>query len=96
MTPSPGPLHPWTTIFLNLKPATVMTTCPRDLLPSVKAGQDNLRIVVEMDEDALTDDPATLFDAVRGVRRRLGASPSTTQAQARPPWRSSPWCAPTC
>ncbi|MGP8207514.1 MAG: EAL domain-containing protein [Acidimicrobiales bacterium] len=62
-------LHPWTTIFLNLKPATVMTTCPRDLLPSVKAGQDNLRIVVEMDEDALTDDPATLFDAVRGVRQ---------------------------
>lgn len=66
-------LHPWTTIFLNIKPATVLATCPKDLLPSVRVdiptGQDNLRIVVEMDEDALSDNPGTLFDAVRAVRQ---------------------------
>jgi EAL domain-containing protein (putative c-di-GMP-specific phosphodiesterase class I) len=61
-------LHPWTTIFLNLKPETVLAPCPPDLLSSVRAGQDNLRIVVEMGEDALSDDPGTLFDAVRAVR----------------------------
>jgi hypothetical protein len=61
-------LHPWTTIFLNLKPETVLATCPPDLLPSVRAGQDKLRIVVEMGEDALSDDPGKLFDAVRAVR----------------------------
>ncbi len=76
-------LHPWTTIFLNLKPVTVLTTCPPDLLPSVRAGQDNLRIVVEMDEDALSDDPGTLFDAVRAVRSS-GWGISIDNAAARP------------
>lgn len=76
-------LHPWTTIFLNLKPVTVLTTCPPDLRPSVRAGQDNLRIVVEMDEGALSDDPGTLFDAVRAVRSTAWGI-SIDNAAARP------------
>jgi EAL domain-containing protein (putative c-di-GMP-specific phosphodiesterase class I) len=61
-------LHPSTTIFLNIKPATMLATCPEDLRRVIWRAQNNLRIVVDMNEEAMTEDPASLFDAVRAVR----------------------------
>jgi len=56
------------TIFINIQPATMLTTCPEDLRAAIWRGQSNLRVVVDMDEAALTDDPGSLLDAVRVVR----------------------------
>ena len=61
-------LHPSMTIFVNIKPSTVSGPCPNDLRPAVHRAQHNLRLVVDMKEDDLTGDPASLFDAVRAVR----------------------------
>jgi EAL domain-containing protein (putative c-di-GMP-specific phosphodiesterase class I) len=61
-------LHPSMTIFVNIKPATILEPCPEDLRPAVYEAQNRLRIIVDMNEDSLTDDPGSLFDAVRAVR----------------------------
>ena len=61
-------LHRSMTIFINIQPATMLTTCPEDLRAAIWRAQSNLRVVVDMDEAALTDDPGSLLDAVRVVR----------------------------
>jgi EAL domain-containing protein (putative c-di-GMP-specific phosphodiesterase class I) len=61
-------LHRSMTIFINIQPATMLTTCPEDLRTAIWRAQSNLRVVVDMNEAALTDDPGSLLDAVRVVR----------------------------
>jgi EAL domain-containing protein (putative c-di-GMP-specific phosphodiesterase class I) len=61
-------LHPSMTIFLNFEPATLLTQCPPDLLDATRRAQDLLRVVVEVKEASLTDDPGRLFDAVAAIR----------------------------
>jgi EAL domain-containing protein (putative c-di-GMP-specific phosphodiesterase class I) len=61
-------LHRSMTIFINIQPATMLTTCPEDLRAAIWRAQSNLRVVVDMNEAALTDDPGSLLDAVRVVR----------------------------
>ena len=64
-------LHPSMTTFVNIKPATILSSCPEDLRPSVHRAQNNLRLVIDMNEEALTDDPGSLLDAVAAVRESL-------------------------
>jgi EAL domain-containing protein (putative c-di-GMP-specific phosphodiesterase class I) len=61
-------VHPSMTIFVNIKPSTILEPCPEDLRPAIHEAQNRLRIIVDMNEESLTDDPGSLFDAVRAVR----------------------------
>lgn len=56
------------TVFLNLEPSTLATPCPPDLVPAMTRARQNLRVVVEMGERSLLDDPSGLLDAVAAIR----------------------------
>ncbi len=62
-------LHPSLTFFLNLEPGTLAYPCPDDLAPGVARAREGLRVVVEMGERSLLDDPAGLLGSVASVRR---------------------------
>jgi EAL domain-containing protein (putative c-di-GMP-specific phosphodiesterase class I) len=62
-------LHPSMTVFVNLEPSTLATECPPDLFPAIAKARENLRVVVEMGERSLLDDPSGLLDAVELVRK---------------------------
>lgn len=76
--PSPVPL------FVNVEPSALGTPCPADLRSVVDAARQ-LRVVMEVTERSLTNDPAGLLDALGGARREsagvalddLGADPSS-------------------
>jgi EAL domain-containing protein (putative c-di-GMP-specific phosphodiesterase class I) len=61
-------LHPSLTFFLNLEPSTLDFPCPADLVPTVARARQGLRVVVEMGERSLLDDPAGLLGSVASVR----------------------------
>lgn len=61
-------LHPSLTFFVNLEPSTLMAGCPSDLAPVVGRARQNLRVVVEMGERSLLDNPSGLLDSVASVR----------------------------
>ena len=56
------------TFFLNLEPSTLDFPCPADLVPTVDEAREGLRVVVEMGERSLLDDPAGLLGSVASVR----------------------------
>jgi EAL domain-containing protein (putative c-di-GMP-specific phosphodiesterase class I) len=61
-------LHPSLTFFLNLEPSTLASPCPADLVSGVARAREALRVVVEMGERSLLDDPAGLLGSVASVR----------------------------
>jgi EAL domain-containing protein (putative c-di-GMP-specific phosphodiesterase class I) len=62
-------LHPSLTFFLNLEPSTLAYPCPDDLVRGVARAREGLRVVVEMGERSLLDDPAGLLGSIASVRR---------------------------
>jgi EAL domain-containing protein (putative c-di-GMP-specific phosphodiesterase class I)/DICT domain-containing protein len=63
-----GGLAPGLTLFVNAEPASIGTPCPDHLLAAVRAGQQSLRVVVEVTERAVAADPAGLLRAVAAAR----------------------------
>jgi EAL domain-containing protein (putative c-di-GMP-specific phosphodiesterase class I) len=61
-------LHPSLTVFLNLEPSTLAAPCPPDLAPAMAQARERLRVVVEMGERSLLENPSGLLDAVVKVR----------------------------
>ena len=61
-------LHPSLTFFLNLEPSTLASPHPADVAASVARAREGLRVVVEMGERSLLDDPAGLLSSVASVR----------------------------
>jgi EAL domain-containing protein (putative c-di-GMP-specific phosphodiesterase class I) len=72
-------------LFVNVEASALGTPCPPDLQPIFEAATGRLRIVMEVTERSLTDDPAGLLGAISGARREstgvalddLGAEPSS-------------------
>ena len=62
-------LNPSLTVFLNLEPSTLASPCPPDLVPAISRARRNLRVVVEMGERSLLDDPSSLLDGVSAIRQ---------------------------
>ncbi len=58
-----------TPLFVNIEPATSPMACPDDLNEIVHAAMNKLRIVAEVTERAITDDPATLLATTDLLRR---------------------------
>ena len=56
------------TLFVNAEPAALGVPCPPDLAATILDAQLRLRVVVEMTERAITDDPATLLTAAEACR----------------------------
>ncbi len=56
------------TVFFNLEPSTLAMPCPPDLVPAMARARQSLRVVVEMGERSLLDDPSSLLDAVASIR----------------------------
>jgi len=61
-------LPPDCTLFVNVEPASLSTECPPDLLDTIRTGESQLNIVVELTERYLTEDPATVLNAVAAAR----------------------------
>jgi EAL domain-containing protein (putative c-di-GMP-specific phosphodiesterase class I) len=57
-----------TALFVNAEPAAVTTACPDDLRPVLSAAESSLRLVVELTERAIADDPAGLLGAAAALR----------------------------
>jgi len=78
-------LHPSMTLFLNFKPTTLTGTCPHDLAEEISRARQHLRVVVEIDERDLRDDPASVLDAAVRARNdgwgvaldNVGATPAS-------------------
>lgn len=72
-------------LFVNAEPASLRTDCPPDLMETIAAGIRDLRVVLELTERRLTDDPAGVLEAVRVARLRgegiaiddMGAHPAS-------------------
>lgn len=62
-------LQPPMAVFVNAEPDALTTRCPDHLAPAVSHGADRLRVVLEITERCLLDDPATLLASLRMVRR---------------------------
>ncbi len=78
-------LHPSQTLFLNMEPTTLLTSCPEALMRDFQRA-DRLRVVVELAEASLTGDPSSVLEAVHAVRDQVwgialdgvGAQPAST------------------
>ncbi len=62
-------LSPSLTVFINLEPSTLAAPCPPDLVGVMTRARENLRVVVEMGERSLLDDPSSLLDGSAAVRQ---------------------------
>ncbi|MEV0718085.1 EAL domain-containing protein [Asanoa sp. NPDC050611] len=51
-------------LFVNVEPVTAATDCPPDLRPLVDRADERLRVVAEVTERSVTDDPAGLLTAL--------------------------------
>ncbi|GAA2361197.1 hypothetical protein GCM10010170_056470 [Dactylosporangium salmoneum] len=56
------------TLFVNAEPAALGAPCPPDLAPTILDAQLRLRVVTEMTERAIADDPAALLTAAEACR----------------------------
>ncbi|AGZ43419.1 hypothetical protein AFR_25775 [Actinoplanes friuliensis DSM 7358] len=56
------------TLFVNMEPTAWRTPCPPDLEPVVSLAQRRLRVVTEMTERAIADDPSGLLSATASCR----------------------------
>jgi EAL domain-containing protein (putative c-di-GMP-specific phosphodiesterase class I) len=61
-------LDPALTWFVNMEPTSWRTGCPADLVAVVDRARDGLRVVTEMTERVLADDPAGLLAAAAACR----------------------------
>ena len=62
------------TLFVNAEPAALGVPCPPDLAATILDAQLRLRVVVEMTERAITDDPATLLTAAEACGSGWGVA----------------------
>ncbi len=62
-------LDPRLTLFVNMEPAAWRTPCPADLAPVVDQARRRLRVVTEMTERAIAEDPSALLSATAACRR---------------------------
>ena len=60
-------LHPDLALFVNVEPAALREPCPPDLI-RISEGAHRLRVVTELTERAVGDDPAALLAASGGCR----------------------------
>lgn len=56
------------TLFVNMEPTAWRAGCPADLEPVVEQAQRRLRVVTEMTERAIAEDPSGLLSAVESCR----------------------------
>jgi EAL domain-containing protein (putative c-di-GMP-specific phosphodiesterase class I) len=78
-------MPPELTLFVNAEPASLWSDCPPDLLDAIQTGVQRLKIVVELTERYLADNPAGVLNAVFAARARglgvavddLGAEPAS-------------------
>jgi EAL domain-containing protein (putative c-di-GMP-specific phosphodiesterase class I) len=61
-------LDPALTWFVNMEPTSWRAGCPADLAPVVDQARSRLRVVTEMTERVLADDPAGLLSATAACR----------------------------
>ncbi|GIE94761.1 hypothetical protein Ari01nite_22260 [Paractinoplanes rishiriensis] len=61
-------LDPALTWFVNMEPTSWRAGCPADLVPVVEQARDELRVVTEMTERVLADDPSGLLAAAAACR----------------------------
>jgi EAL domain-containing protein (putative c-di-GMP-specific phosphodiesterase class I) len=61
----PDPRLTW---FVNMEPTAWRMACPDDLAPVVERAQDRLRVVTEMTERAIAEDPSALLSATASCR----------------------------
>jgi EAL domain-containing protein (putative c-di-GMP-specific phosphodiesterase class I) len=77
--------HPSMTLFVNFKPTTLTGVCPDDLADEISRAREHLRVVVEIDEQDLRNDPAGVLDAAVRARSdgwgvaldNVGATPAS-------------------
>jgi EAL domain-containing protein (putative c-di-GMP-specific phosphodiesterase class I) len=80
-----GRVHPSVTIFINFRPTTLTTGCPDRVAPDINRARSQLRIVAEMDEEDLRQDPASVLASVSRAREdgwgvaldNVGATPAS-------------------
>ncbi|WP_232323887.1 sensor domain-containing phosphodiesterase [Catenuloplanes japonicus] len=56
------------TLFVNIEPMALRTPCPDDLFPVTVAAQGRLRVVTEITERAIGDDPSALLSTAAACR----------------------------
>ncbi|BBH69944.1 hypothetical protein ACTI_66290 [Actinoplanes sp. OR16] len=56
------------TLFVNMEPTAWRVACPADLAPVVEQARRGLRVVTEMTERVIADDPAALLSAAANCR----------------------------
>ncbi|MCA2212068.1 sensor domain-containing phosphodiesterase [Jidongwangia harbinensis] len=61
-------LDPTLTLFVNMEPRAWRAPCPADLIPAVEHARHRLRVVTEMTERAIAEDPAALLSATANCR----------------------------
>lgn len=59
---------PALTLFVNVEPDSFGTECPPDLAPMIARAEKMLRVIVEVNDRALREDPAELLAAERRAR----------------------------
>lgn len=62
-------LEPGLTLFVNMEPTAWREPCPADLVPVVEQARSRLRVVTEMTERAIAEDPSALLAATASCRR---------------------------
>jgi EAL domain-containing protein (putative c-di-GMP-specific phosphodiesterase class I) len=61
-------LDPSSSLFVNSEPAALDTSCPADLLPALGRAEHELRVVVELTERRLPENPPAVLAAVAHAR----------------------------
>jgi EAL domain-containing protein (putative c-di-GMP-specific phosphodiesterase class I) len=78
-------LHPSMTIFLNFKPGTLTSPYPKDLSKDIIRARNQSRVVAEIDEEDLRNEPALVLEAASRARAdgwgvaldNVGATPAS-------------------
>jgi EAL domain-containing protein (putative c-di-GMP-specific phosphodiesterase class I) len=78
-------LHPSMTIFLNFKPGTLTSPYPEDLAKDIIRARKQSRVVAEIDEEDLRNEPALVLEAASRARAdgwgialdNVGATPAS-------------------
>ncbi len=78
-------LHPSTTIFLNFKPGTLTSPYPKELAQEIIRARKQSRVVAEIDEEDLRNEPALVLEAAARARAdgwgvaldNVGATPAS-------------------
>ncbi|MDA8292039.1 MAG: EAL domain-containing protein [Actinomycetota bacterium] len=76
-------LHPSTTLFVNIDPETLLTPVPEDLRALTRRALDQLRIVVDVEERSVLENPSRMLAALAAVRE-TGWGAAVDHAEADP------------